>query len=325
MRRRSFLGLAPLALIPCAWSIAHASGRRFRVCFMGLGPATAWVNQRRAIESGLSKYGYTNGQNIEIDYFWPASTKAMEKCAAQIVDSHPDIILCPGSTQVSIYRNLTTTIPIVFAYHADPVGMGHVNSLSHPGVNISGISMQMKDVLSKGISILKETSPSMKAVAFLSDQSDPMYQCLLNSTKITAEKLNLDLFPLSIENTASLSCSFDLMRGKADLGFLVPASPVANARQAEIALLATAARIPGLYVSRSNVFAGGLMSYGPKYSSMYGRSAYFIDSVIKGNNISEIPVEQVSSFDLIINESAARDIGIVIPTSVLALASDVID
>ncbi|MGU3469264.1 ABC transporter substrate-binding protein [Methylobacterium sp. C33D] len=292
---------------------------------MGLGPATAWVNQRRAIETGLLRYGYANGQNIQIDYSWPASFEAMKDQACQIVDSCPDVILCPGSTQVQIYRELTSNIPIVFAYHADPIGMGHVSSLSHPGGNISGISMQMKDILNKGVSILKETSPSMKVVAFLADPSDPVHKVLFATVERMVKDLNLEIFSLSVGSAADIVSSFEIMRAQNNLGFLVPASPIANARQVEIALLAKETRIPGLYISRSNVFAGGLMSYGPKYSAMYGRSGYFIDSIIRGRNITEIPVEQVSAFDLIINEGAAREIGLAIPTSVLALASDVID
>ena len=305
MKRRAFIA----GLGAAAWPVG-ARGQRGaklrRVGFLGLGQPSDWQGPIEALRSGLNQLGYSEGKNVIIEYRWAPATSNLYEAAEQLVRLNVDVIVAPASTQVEPAVRATKTIPIVFAQHADPVGVGHVASLAHPGGNATGVSMLLAEMSLKGLEILTEVAPWTKRVGVLWNLTTPTHPQVLALLENAARQVDLILIGSPISTVSDFEAAFAFMSdNKADC-VLVPSSPITNAQRSSLAELGLRYRLPTMFANRANVEAGGLISYGPNFNDMYRHVAVYIVKLLKGARPSDLPVEQASKYELVINLKTAR-------------------
>jgi putative ABC transport system substrate-binding protein len=320
--------MAMLGGTAMAWPInlcAQGRAKVARIGFLGLGPASAWVDQIEALRAGLHDLGYVESENIVIEFRWAQSVDQLAGFAAEFVQLNVDLIIAPASTEVEPARRATTTIPIVFAQHADPVGLGHVASIARPGGNITGVSMILPEIAAKALEIFKELMPQARRVGVLSNPTTPSHTQVLKAVGATAEKIDVELLMEPIRTAADLDGVFSQMAREQADGFLVPSSPLTNSARSTLAELELKYRLPGAFVNKENVKAGGLMSYGANFNYMYRRTALFVGKILKGENPSDLPVEQASTYELVVNLKTAKALGLTFPPTLLARADEVIE
>jgi putative ABC transport system substrate-binding protein len=325
MLRREFITLLGSAAMWPTGVQAQAPVKIARIGFLGLAPASAWSGEIGALRMGLRELGYVEGKNIILDFAWATNVSEMSKLANEFVRMNVDIIFAPASTQVEPAREATKTIPIVFAQHADPVGTGHVASLSHPGGNITGVSMVLTELAAKGLEILKQAVPNASRFGILWNPTTPSHVKVVNEIEVAGKTLGLQLLMTPVRTVEDFDPAFSTMaRERAD-GFLVPPSPLTNSQPIPLAELGLRYRLPGMFGNKDNVRAGGLMSYGADFNYMYRHAAIYIDKILKGEKPSDLPVEQASKYDLVLNLKTAKALGLELPPTLLARADEVIE
>ena len=326
MRRREFLGVLSGGAVAWACSArAQQPAKTARIGFLGLAPASAWQEQIEAFRAGLRDFGYVEGRNITIDFEWAADVAQTAELAARLVRSNVDIILAPASTQVEPARQATRTIPIVFAQHADPIGIGHVASFARPGGNITGVSMVLTEMSVKGLEILVETVPNAKRIGVLWNPTTPTHPHILTALQSAALTAGVELVLAPAQTVEDFEGAYAAMSRDRVSGVLVPSSPLTNSQRTALAELGVKHALPAMFANKANVQAGGLMSYGSDFNYMYRRVAFYIDKILKGERPAELPVEQASKYQLVINLKTARALGIAVPPALLARADEVIE
>jgi putative ABC transport system substrate-binding protein len=325
MRRREFIAALGGA---AAWPLvarAQQPTRVARLGFLNIAPASAWADEVAAFLAGLHDLGYVEGKNIVIEFRWADNVDQLPKLAAELVRMKVDIVVAPASTEVEPVRQATKTIPIVFAQHADPVGLGHVASLAHPGGNITGVSMVLTELAAKALQILDDAIPSAKQIGVLWNPTTPSHTVVVKEVETAAKNLGLQLIMLPIKTVADFDGVFSTMaRERAD-GFLVPGSPLTNTQRVSLANLELKYRLPGIFGNKANVEAGGLMSYGADFNYMYRHAALYVDKILKGEKPADLPVEQASKYEFVINLKTAKVLGFEMLPQLLARADEVIE
>jgi putative tryptophan/tyrosine transport system substrate-binding protein len=325
VRRREFIALCGGA---AAWPLAaraQQSARVARIGFLNIGPASAWAQEVGAFLAGLRDLGYVEGKNIIIEFRWADTIDELPELAAELVRMKVDVIVAPASTEVEPVRQATKTIPIVFAQHADPVGLGHVASLAHPGGNITGVSMVLTELAAKGLQILQDALPRARRVGVLWNPTTPSHAVVVKEVATAAKNLGIELLMLPIETVADFDGVFSTMKRERADGFLVPGSPLTNTQRSPLADLELQYRLPGVFGNKANVEAGGLMSYGANFDYMYRHTALYVDKILKGEKPADLPVEQASTYELVINLKTAKALSLEIPPQLLARADEVIE
>jgi putative ABC transport system substrate-binding protein len=320
MERRQFIRLAGAAT---AWPVvarAQQSKKVWRIGYLGFGPASSWTSEVEALRSGLRDLGYVEGKNIAIEFRWAERADQTFDLATQLVGMNVDVIFAPASTQVEPARRATNTIPIVFAQHADPVGLGHVASLSRPGGNITGISMLLTEISVKELEILKETLPEAARIGVLWNPTTPSHPTAVKAVEAASEKVGVQLVLAPAGSVSEIQDAFATMSRERVSGVLVLSSPLYNAQAAFLAELQMKYRLPEIFANRANVDAGGLASYGADLNDLYRRAAFYIDKIFKGTSPADLPVEQASKYLMVCNLKTAKALGITIPPTVLARA-----
>jgi putative ABC transport system substrate-binding protein len=236
-----------------------------------------------------------------------------------------DVIVAPSSTFVEAARQATTTIPIVFAVHADPVGLGHVASLARPGGNATGLSMLLTELATKELEMMKEAVPQARRIGILWNPTTPSHLTALKAIEAAGERLGVQLRMVPARTLEEFDSAFSTMTQEMVSSFLVVASPLIVAHRGPLAGLAMKYRLPGMYPFKENVEAGGLMSYGADRDNLYRRAAAYIDRILKGAKPADLPVEQASKYQLVINLGTAKALGLAIPPTLLARADEVIE
>jgi putative ABC transport system substrate-binding protein len=324
MRRREVIaGIGSVA----AWPIAALGqpARVARIGFLNVAPASAWVAEVEAFRAGLRDLGYVEGKNLIVEFRWADTPNQLPELAVELVRMKVDVIVAPASTEVEPVRQATKTIPIVFAQHADPVGLGDVASLAHPGGNITGVSMLLTELAAKALQILEDAVPNAKRIGVLWNPTTPSHTVVVREIGIAAQNLAIELLMLPIETAADFDPVFETMAREHADGFLVPASPLTNTQRTPLANLELKYRLPGIFGNRTNVVAGGLMSYGADFNYMYRRAALYVDKILKGETPADLPVEQASKYLLVINLKTAKTLGFEVPAQLLARADEVIE
>ena len=326
MRRRGFVTLfgGAAALLALA-ARAQQSTKVWRVGYLGFGPASSWTSEVEALRSGLRDLGYVEGKNIAIEFRWAERADQTFDLATQLVRMNVDIIFAPASTQVEPARRATKTIPVVFAQHADPVGLGDVASLSRPGGNITGMSMLLTEISVKELEILRETLPDSARIGVLWNPTTPSHSTAVKAVEAVSEKLGVQLFLAPAGTVTEIQAAFVTMSRERVSGVLVLSSPLYTAQRALLADLQMKYRLPEIFANRANVDAGGLVSYGADLNDLYRRAAFYVDKILKGTNPADLPVEQASRYLMAFNLKTAKALGITIPPNVLARADEVIE
>jgi putative tryptophan/tyrosine transport system substrate-binding protein len=326
MERRQFIKLAGGAAV--AWPMAaraQQSAKVWRIGYLGFGPASSWTSQVEALRTGLRDLGYIDGKNMTIEFRWADRADQTFDLAAQLVRMNVDVIFAPASTQVEPARRATNTIPIVFAQHADPVGLGDVTSLSRPGGNITGMSMLLTEISVKELEILREALPNAVRVGVLWNPTTPSHPTALKALGTASEKLGVQLIFAPAGTVSEIQDAFATMSRERVSGVLVLSSPVYSAQGALLAELQMKHRLPEIFANRANVDAGGLVSYGADLNDLYRRAASYVDKIFKGTKPADLPVEQASKYLLVFNLKTAKALDITIPPNVLARADEVIE
>ena len=327
MRRRELLEFAGTVLF--AWPLVARAQPQAKIAplgFLSFGTPAASANRVEALREGLRDLGYVDGKNLVIEFRWSSTVEQMHEAAAELARMKVDIIFATSSTEAESARRATSTIPIVFATHADPVGVGHVSSLARPGGNMTGLADLQSVITPKRLEILKATVPQVTRFGVLWSPTAPSYRPFLEAAEATGRKLGVQLLTVGVSIVADYDGAFAKM-AQDRVGALLVHGAALTARHNPrlLAELALKHRLPTMFGPTENVVAGGLMSYSPDYIDLTRRAAVYIDKILKGARPAELPVEQASKYQLVINLKTAKALGLTIPPSLLARADQVIE
>jgi putative tryptophan/tyrosine transport system substrate-binding protein len=288
-------------------------------------PASSLAARIEAFHQGLRELGYVEGKNIVIE--WRSAEGKFDRLpelVAELVRLKVDVIVSPGPTVTRAIKEATSTIPIVMGQDTDPVGSGFVASLARPGGNITGLSALAPEMSGKQLELLKQIVPKLSHVAVIGNSTNPGDAQAIRETVIAAGSYEIYLRYLDVLDPKDIDAAFRAAaKGRAD-AVLVLGNPILNARRIQIVDLAIKHRLPAAYARPEFIEAGGLLYYGTNYNDLFRRAATFVDKILKGTKPAELPVEQPTKFELIINLKAAKQIGLTIPPEVLARADKVI-
>jgi putative ABC transport system substrate-binding protein len=326
MKRREFIMLlgGGAATWPCGAS-AQQAGNVYRLGFLWDGP-DVFPDAIKAFREGLRELGYVEGQNVIVEYRWAeGKPDRMRELAEELVNRNVNVILAPSSIYTAAAKRATTTIPIVFVSHADPLGTGHVSSLALPGGNVTGLSLMMTETNVKGLELFKEAIPGLSRVAVIFDPATPSHGPGLKAIDAASASLGLQVQAVPVRRTADYEGAFtSISQGRAD-GVLVLSTPLFIAGSKRLAELGIEHKLPTLFGPRHHVEAGGLMSYSPDRADLWRRGAIVVDKVLKGAKPAELPVQQPTKFELVINLKTAKALGLDVPPTLLARADEVIE
>jgi ABC-type uncharacterized transport system substrate-binding protein len=324
MRRREFMLFGGAA---AAWPLAARAqqAKVARIGFLDLGAPSTRLIWVEALRAGLLDLGYIEGRNIVVEFRWAERVDQLPDLAAELVQMNVDVILAPSSTMVEAARQATKTIPIVFAFHADPVGIGHVASLARPGGNITGLTSLLTDLVAKEMEIFKEAVPQATRIGILWNPTTPSHRPAVLAAEAAGDKLGVQLLMVPARTVEEFDRAFLTMTQERAGGFLVVASPLAVSQRAPLAELALKHRLPGMFGTKENVEAGGLMSYAADFKDLIRRAATYIDKILRGAKPADLPVEQASKYELVINLKTAKAIGLTMSESFLLRADKVIE
>jgi ABC-type uncharacterized transport system substrate-binding protein len=325
LKRREFISLFGGAV---AWPLplrAQQSAKVPQIGFLRFGPAAASTDRVAALRAGLRQLGYVEGQNILIEFRWAETVDQLPELAAELVRTNTDVIFAMSSTEVEAVRQATKTIPIVFGLHADPVGLGHVASLARPGGNITGLTIILTDLVAKEVEILKEAVPQATRMGVLFSPTAPSHRPAVRAAQIAGEKLGIQFVLVPARTVEDFEESFSTMSREHVGGFLAVSAPLIVSHRARLADLALKHRLPGMFGTRENVEAGGLMSYGADFNDMVQRAAVYIDKILKGAKPADLAVEQASKYELVINLKTAKAIGLTLSEAFLLRADKMIE
>jgi putative ABC transport system substrate-binding protein len=272
----------------------------------------------------LHDLGWIEGRTTVIDYRWAEGrTERYAEIAAEFVRLKVDVIVTVGGA-VAAAKQATATIPIVFAYAGDPVGSGMVASLAKPGGNVTGLSVQSTDLAGKRLEILREIFPDVRRLAIIGNVEYAATVLEMGEAQVAARTLGLEVVKSEIRRAEDIAPAFEALKGAAEALYVCPDATM-NANHARVNTLALGARLPTMHGVREYVEAGGLMSYGPSLPDLYRRAAEYVDKILRGAKPADLPVEQPTKFDLIINLVTARALGLEVPATLLARADEVIE
>jgi len=327
IKNRKLVGFSVIAfLLVVAGSAAHAQQPKFpRIGYLTGTSLSANSARTDAFRQGLRDLGYVEGKNLVIEWR-SAEGKAdrLPALAAEFVGLKADIIVTGGPTSNRAAKEATATIPIVMAYDNDPVGNRFVASLARPGGNITGLSTLAPEISGKQLELLKEIVPRLSRVAVLGTSTNPGNTQSLRETELAASAFGVKLQFLDILGPQDIQTAFqDTRKGRAD-GVLVLAGSILNSHRTQVVELVVKSRLPAIYPYPEYLEDGGLMTYSVSFNDLFRRAATYVDKILKGSKPADLPVEQPTKFELIINLKAAKQIGLTIPPSVLARADKVI-
>jgi putative ABC transport system substrate-binding protein len=322
--RRQFISvLGGAAIVRPFAASAQQPGKLSTIGFLSaVTPAAAsqWV---AAFSRRLNELGWIEGHTVAIEYQWEVRDERVAEIVAEFVRSKVDVIATHGTTTTLAIKQATSTIPIISAIMGDPVGTRLIKSLARPGGNLTGLSLQNTDLADKRVELLREVIPNLRRLAILGNVNSAAVVLEMREVEIASRKLGIEATPLEVRRAEEIAPAVESIKGSAE-ALCVLADPFANNNRVHINILAASARLPTIYNSREYVDAGGLMSYGPNFSDLFRRAAELVDKVLRGTKPADIPVEQPTKFDLVVDVTTARAIGLKIPESFLARADEVI-
>jgi putative tryptophan/tyrosine transport system substrate-binding protein len=273
----------------------------------------------------LRELGWVEGRNLTIEYRWAeGQSERYAKIASEFVALKVDLIVTWASAPVLAAKQATGVIPIVFAAQMDPVSVGVVASLSRPGGNVTGLSLQQTDTTSKRLELLREIITNLRRLAIMGNVDTPGVVLEMGEIERTARAVGIDTTTLKVRSAENIVPAIESIKGRAD-ALYVATDPLILSNRTQITALSTEARLPTIYGSREYVEAGGFMSYGPNYPDLFRRAAELADKILRGAKPADLPVEQPTKFDLVINLKTAKALGLTVPTALLVRADEVIE
>jgi putative ABC transport system substrate-binding protein len=325
MRRREIIAL--LGGVAAAWpcGLCAQPTKQPTIGFLGSGTLDSQGQWVAAFLQRLRELGWIDGRNITIEYRWAeGSSDRAAKLAADLARSKVDVIVTYANPIVLAAKQVTATIPIVFAAAADPLGTGLVATLARPGGNITGLSVEATDLGGKRLEILRDLIPSLHRLAIMANVSNTASVLEMREVESAARTLGLDARTLDIRQAENIAPAFEELKGHAD-ALYVCIDTILFANRTRINTLALTARLPTMFTTREAVKAGGLVTYGPNFPELFRRSADYVDKILHGAKPEDLPVEQPTKFELAINLTTAKALGLTVPQTLLARADEVIE
>jgi ABC-type uncharacterized transport system substrate-binding protein len=326
VRRRKFITL--LGGTVASWPLvapAQQPGKQPTIGFLVAGTPSSHGPWVAAFAQRLHELGWSPGRTVTIEYRWAEgrSERAAE-IAAEFVRMKVDVIVTSAPANVVAAKQATSATPIVFAAAGDPVGSGLVASLARPGSNVTGLSLQNPDLAGKRLELLREVVPALRRLAIMVKVDAPAAVLEMGEVQIAAGTVGFEVVTAEIRRADDIAPAFDMLKGRTE-ALYVCGDPLVTATGLRINTLALGARLPTMHGVRELVEAAGLMSYGPNYSDLFRRAADYVDKILRGAKPSDLPVEQPTKFDLVINLTTAKALGLAIPSTLLARADEVIE
>ena len=322
MRRREFIALLGGAVVS-PYS-AHAQQAR-TIGLLGSGSEAAQRQWTSAFVQRIAQLGWTEGGNLKIAYRWAdGRNERFAEIAAEFVRLNVDLILTHNTVPTLVAMQATSSIPIVFATAGDPVGSGIVASLARPGGNVTGLSGQAPDTAGKRIELLRELTPGLERLGVLTEIGNPYAALDVKEVQGAARTLNIQVQTVELRPGDEIDAALNFLKGRVQALYVLPI-PLFFTNRVQISNGSLAARLPTMYVIREYVQAGGLISYGPNWPSMWRRAADLVAKVLNGVKPADIPIEQPTQFDLVVNARTAKALGLTVPTALLARADEVIE
>jgi ABC-type uncharacterized transport system substrate-binding protein len=328
MDRRAFIGtLAGGLLAAPLGAEGQQAGKVYRIGYLSASSDTSNPHVREAFRQGLRELGWVEGQNIIIEYRWAEGRfDRLPDLAAELVRLQVDVIVAAPTPAALAAKNATGTIPIVGMSLTDPIGPGLVASLARPGGNVTGVSYGVgAEIFGKDLELLKEVVPKVRRVAVLSNPANPARPLTISNVKRAARSLGLELQLLEARGPGDFDGAFAAMTKERVGALLVVTDPAFIPHRARLVDLAARNRLPSIFTQREDAEAGGLMSYGPRLSDVYRCGATYVDRILKGEKPADLPVQQPTTFELVINLKTAQTLDLTIPPSLLQRADQVIE
>jgi putative tryptophan/tyrosine transport system substrate-binding protein len=325
VRRRDFVALAGGI---AAWPLlAHAqTGKLYRIGFLGNSTAALEANLTAQFRDGLRDLGYDEGKNIVIEYRWAdGKYDRFPSLIAELIALKVDVIVTAGTPATFAVKKATSSIPLVMVAVGDPVGTGVVPSLARPGGNITGLSSMAPDLEGKRLQLLREVVPKLSRVAVMWNPVNPFHVISLKNVNAAAQTLQMKVQPVEVRVTEDIEPALAAILTARPEALVILADRVFLHNRGRLMDFAARNRLPGIYAYRELVEAGGLMSFGPSYEDMHRRAATYVDEILKGAKPGDLPIQQPTKFDLVINMKAANALGLAIPPTLLARADEVIE
>ena len=326
MKRREFITVVGGAV--ATWPLTVRAQYTRKAATVGyLGQSTPLVDAQRlpVFVQRLRELGWVEGHNVAIEIRWAEGRidRAAE-IAAEFVRLKVDVIVTAGTPQVAAAKNTTTVVPIVFAAAGDPVGTGLVATLARPGGNVTGLSVLATDLPAKRIELLRQAVPNLRHLAIVGNASNAAVALEMGEFKAAAATLGLEAVMLDIRRAEDFAPALKSLKDRAEALYICQ-DLLTNTNRIEINTLALGARLPAMLASREQMEAGGLMSYGPNLPDLFRRAADYVDKILRGAKPADLPVEQPTKFDLVVNLATAKVLGITLPATLLARADDIIE
>jgi putative ABC transport system substrate-binding protein len=324
MDRRTFLSALGLLASPLA-AEAQQGGKVYRVAFLGNSTAALEANLVGPFREGLRDLGYVEGRNILIEYRWAEGKyERFPALIAELAALKVDVIVTAGTPAALAVKKTTPSIPLVMVAVGDPVGTGLIADLGRPGGNVTGLSSIAPELEGKRLELLREVVPKLSYIAVLWNPDNPFHAGSLKEARAAAQALGIKVQLLEVRVSEEFPAVFAAILRERPGALLILADRLFLHNRARIVDFEAKHRLPGVYAYRELVEAGGLMSFGPSYAGMHRRAAYYVDKILKGAKPADLPVEQPTKFELMINLKTAKALGLKIPQSLLARADEVI-
>jgi putative ABC transport system substrate-binding protein len=325
MKRRAFIaGLGSAAAWPMVATAQHSAMPVIGILQSGSAASTAYLLD--PFRNAMRQLGYIEGRNVRYESrLADGVIERLPALAAELVELNPSVILSGPTAANLAVRKATSTIPIVMGTGADPVGFGLVNSLSRPGGNITGLANFAEELASKQLDVMRELLPRLSRVGVLINVTNPLHVPQWRETQAAADKAAVALVPFEIHNAEQLEAAFATFSRERVDALLVQPDTTFITYHGRIAELAASGRLPAIYFSRAQAENGGLMSYGPDLSEAYRRAATYVDKILGGAKPADLPVEQPTKIELVINLKTAKTLGLEIPPSLLTRADEVLE
>ena len=330
MKRRSIiracaaLGVGTGLVAAIDGARAQQASKVWRIGWLSLLPGPSELSE--AFREQLRSLGYVEGRNLSIDFRWAAgSTDRLQDMARELVQIKVDVILAPTGPAAMAAKRATNSIPIVMATVPDPVGLGLIASLARPGGNVTGTTNMQTDLAGKRVQLLRELLPKTTRIAVLVMKADPATPLFLEQLRPAAQLTGVELLVQSENQPEALSGAFAAMQQGRAQALIVQNSPFAFNNRQRFVELAAQHGLPTLFADRGSVLAGGLMSYGPSLIDLFRRSAYFVDRIFKGAKPADLPVEQPTRFEMVLNLKTAKALGLTVPRTLILQATEMIE
>jgi putative ABC transport system substrate-binding protein len=304
---------------------AEAQAKLPTIGFMGQSTASAEAVRATAFVQRLRELGWIEGQNVAIEFRWAEGrSERSAEIASEFVRLKVDVIATVGTPQVLAAKQATASIPIISAAMGDPLGTGLVANLARPGGNVTGLSAQAPDLSGKRLELLREAVPGLQRIGLLGNVGNPLVILELRELETAGRALGLDVVTAELRRAEDIAPAIDALKERADALYVAQDLLTVTTRH-RINILALAARLPVMHASRENIEAGGLISYGPNYVVLFRRAADYVDKLLRGAKAGDLPIEQPTTFELVLNLTTARALGLTIPPTLLARADEVIE